>query len=161
MLHGLYWLASNLAADRAVAIVVDDLHWSDRASLSWLAYVARRLEGLPVALLLGTRAGEPGADEALLDRLRATQGAEHVQPGTLSATAVDGLAHAALGEHVAPAFSAGCHAATQGNPFYVAELLRALRENHAVGTSHDVAVIAGLTPRAVVPATLARLGHMP
>ena len=54
VLHGLYWLTFNLAADRPVLLVIDDLHWSDPASVSWLVYLARRIEGLPVALLAGT-----------------------------------------------------------------------------------------------------------
>jgi predicted ATPase len=36
VLHGLYWLTANIAADRPALLVVDDLHWSDPASASWL-----------------------------------------------------------------------------------------------------------------------------
>ena len=64
MLHGLYWLTANLAAERPAVLVIDDLHWSDPASASWLVYLARRIEGLPVALLLGARPVEPGAGDA-------------------------------------------------------------------------------------------------
>ena len=46
VLHGLYWLTANLAADRPVLLVIDDLHWSDPASASWLMYLSRRIEGL-------------------------------------------------------------------------------------------------------------------
>ena len=35
--------------------IVDDAQWADRASLDWLAYLARRLEDLPVLLALGVR----------------------------------------------------------------------------------------------------------
>ena len=44
-LHGLFWLASNLAAEQPLLLAVDDLHWCDRPSLRFLAYLARRLEG--------------------------------------------------------------------------------------------------------------------
>ena len=40
----------NLAADRPLVLAVDDLHWCDRPSLRFLAYLTRRLEGLPVLL---------------------------------------------------------------------------------------------------------------
>ena len=58
MLHGLYWLAANFASRRPTLLVVDDLHWADEPSLRWLVYLARRLEGLPVLLLIGTRPPE-------------------------------------------------------------------------------------------------------
>src|SRR3954469_9261980 len=41
LLHGLFWLAANLAAERPLVLVVDDLHWCDGESLRWLTYLAR------------------------------------------------------------------------------------------------------------------------
>ena len=46
VMHGLYWVAANLTARGPVLIAVDDAHWSDEASLRWLAYLAPRIEGL-------------------------------------------------------------------------------------------------------------------
>jgi predicted ATPase len=57
-LHGLYWLAANLALRRPVLLAVDDLHWADVASLRWIAYLARRLEGLPLLLVVAARPPE-------------------------------------------------------------------------------------------------------
>jgi predicted ATPase len=61
-LHGLYWLTANVAAQRPLLLAVDDLHWCDPASLRWLAYLAARIEDLPLALVLGLRSAEPGTD---------------------------------------------------------------------------------------------------
>jgi hypothetical protein len=47
--HGTFWLVTNLAAQAPVLVAVDDLQWVDEPSLRALAFVARRLEGLPVA----------------------------------------------------------------------------------------------------------------
>jgi predicted ATPase len=58
MLHGLYWLLNNLSAGGPVALFVDDLHWSDAESLRFLAYLAPRLEGLPLAVLASMRPEE-------------------------------------------------------------------------------------------------------
>lgn len=38
VLHGLYWLTADVSQERPVVLVVDDLHWCDRASLRFLAY---------------------------------------------------------------------------------------------------------------------------
>jgi hypothetical protein len=45
VVHGLYWLAANLAAQRPLLIAVDDAHWADEPSLRWLAYLARGSRG--------------------------------------------------------------------------------------------------------------------
>ena len=57
--RGLYWLTVNLAAEGPLLLAVDDLHWCDRPSLRFLAYLVRRLEGLPVA-----RRRQPAAGRA-------------------------------------------------------------------------------------------------
>ena len=46
VLHGLYWLVVNLAAGGPLLLAIDDAHWADEPSLRWLAYLARRLDGL-------------------------------------------------------------------------------------------------------------------
>jgi predicted ATPase len=49
MLYSLYWLIANLGERGPLAIVVDDAHWSDVASLRLLDVLVRRLEELPAA----------------------------------------------------------------------------------------------------------------
>ena len=69
-LHGLYWLALNLAAERPLLLAVDDLHWCDRPSLRFLAYLARRLEDQPILVARHACApNEPGTDAALLGEI--------------------------------------------------------------------------------------------
>lgn len=50
--HGLYWLASNVSTDSPLAPVVDDLQWCDAPSARAPAFMARRLEGQALALIL-------------------------------------------------------------------------------------------------------------
>ncbi|WP_165960137.1 ATP-binding protein, partial [Nonomuraea longispora] len=51
-------LLSLLAGERPVLCVVDDAHWADQPTLMTLAFVARRLDNEPVALMLAARADE-------------------------------------------------------------------------------------------------------
>ena len=44
LLHGLYWLAANVALQQPTLLAIDDLHWADTPSLRWLLYLTRRLE---------------------------------------------------------------------------------------------------------------------
>ena len=84
-LHGLYWVCVNLAGERPLAVVVDDIHWADSPSLRFLAYLARRLEGLPVLLAATLRTGEPGTDLALMAEIAEDAATTSVRPGPLSA----------------------------------------------------------------------------
>ena len=69
LVHGLYWLTSNLADAQPLLVTVDDAHSADVASLRWLIYLARRLTGMPLALVLAARTAEPGPVQDLLDEL--------------------------------------------------------------------------------------------
>src|SRR5581483_10827009 len=56
ILHGLSWLIGAIAeGGPPLLLLVDDAHWADLGSLRLLCYVARRLEGLPVGMLIGSR----------------------------------------------------------------------------------------------------------
>jgi DNA-binding CsgD family transcriptional regulator/tetratricopeptide (TPR) repeat protein len=50
-------LLRAVAAQRAVLVAVDDVHWMDRASAAVLAFVARRLAGSRVGFLAASRPG--------------------------------------------------------------------------------------------------------
>ncbi len=52
-------LLRQAAQEQPLLLLVDDLPWLDRASALVLGMVARRLAGLPVALLAACRTGEP------------------------------------------------------------------------------------------------------
>jgi hypothetical protein len=88
VLHGLYWLAANLAARSPTAIVIDDLHWTDAPTLRWLTYLARRLEGLPLVVVLGLRPPEQSVEKELLTELIADPSALVIRPTALSVTSV-------------------------------------------------------------------------
>ena len=98
VIHGLYWLTANLARGGPVLLVVDDAHWCDRPSLRFLLYLARRLEGLPVAILLAARMREPGGEVQLLDQIAAEPMTRVLAPAALSVGAVGELVRASLGQ---------------------------------------------------------------
>src|SRR6266568_4529031 len=86
-LHGLYWLAANLAASRPLLLAVDDLHWCDLPSLRWLAYLLPRMEGLGLSIVVGLRPTEPGEDPALLGQIVSDPLAAVIRPAPLSTEA--------------------------------------------------------------------------
>jgi hypothetical protein len=53
-------LLSEVAGDRALMCLVDDVHWLDRASAQVLGFTARRLAADPVGLVFAARGPRPG-----------------------------------------------------------------------------------------------------
>src|SRR5258708_6993071 len=94
VLHGLYWLAVNLAARRPLIMAVDDAHWVDGPSLRWLAYLAPRLGGLPVALILALRPAEAASEQPSLLVLH--EQAAVVRPGLLSENATSEIVRSVI-----------------------------------------------------------------
>ena len=119
--HGLVWLACNLAERGPALLVVDDVHWADAASLRWLVHLAPRLDELPLGVLCAVRAGEPPGAPELLAELLAAAPEPPLRPRPLGPAAVEALVAERLPAGDA-AFAHACHAVTAGNPF----LLRAL-----------------------------------
>jgi DNA-binding NarL/FixJ family response regulator len=120
--HALYWLLANLAAQRPLAVLVDDAHWADGTSLNVLAHIANRLEGIPVALLVACRSEEELAGLDVLRRQADAHGTLlHVQPLGAEAAAQVVRMYAPAADD---AVCREAHVATGGNPFLLAELAR-------------------------------------
>lgn len=160
-LHGLYWLTANLAEEAPRLLLVDDLHWSDTASLRFLEFLGRRLEGLPVLVLATARPGEPGERGRLLTAVADGPAATVLRPAPLSPVATGRLVARRLGDGADPEVLAACHAATGGNPLLVTELARSLAER-GVGGDGDVraavAAIGAADPAGRIARRLVGLG---
>ena len=149
ILHALYWFAAELATDAPVLIVVDDAHWADAMSLRFAHYLQRRLEGVPLSLLLAARVGDPVPDLRLLDLLRAEPSVRLVTLRALGREAVAAVADRMYGAPVGRGFAAACHRVTAGNPYYLRELLRALVVDGVAPTEDEAARVEQVTPRAL------------
>jgi DNA-binding CsgD family transcriptional regulator len=160
VIHGLYWLTANLAGRGPVLLVVDDAHWCDRPSLRFLLYLARRLEGLPVAIVLAARMREPGGEVQLLDQIAAEPVTGVLAPGALSVCAVGELVWATLGSPD-ERFVLACHDAAGGNPFLTRELLGALERDRISPTAAAAGQLTELGPHTVRRAIVLRLARLP
>jgi hypothetical protein len=68
LLDGLSWLLVRVADEQPSLLVIDDVHWADEPSLRFLAYLARRVEGVCLSAIVAARArmdfsaGPPGLE---------------------------------------------------------------------------------------------------
>ena len=159
-LHGLYWVALNLAADQPLVLAVDDLHWCDRPSLRFLAYLARRLEGQPILIPATVRSGEPGTDATLLGEIAQDPATVSVRPAALSASAVGELVRERLGAEADDPFCTACHSATGGNPLFLRQLLTALETDRVRPDAAHAEVVLEIGPRAVSRTVIMRLSRL-
>jgi DNA-binding CsgD family transcriptional regulator len=137
MLHGLYWLAANFALRQPTLIAVDDLHWADEPSLRWLGYLAKRLEGLPLLVLIATRPPEQAASPALVVEIVSDPHATVIRPAALGQRSALRLAATRFGFEPDPGFAAALRDASGGNPLYLAAILDAVaREQIAPTVEH-------------------------
>jgi len=125
---------ATLAAHRPLALLLEDLHWADPASLDLLRFVGRQLTDIPLLLLATYRADEVTPRRPLYPLLpllvregRAARLA--LPPLDLPDVAVLVAAHYALTEADAARLVAYLDRRAEGNPFFIGELLRALEES--------------------------------
>ncbi|MEV1131991.1 AAA family ATPase [Agromyces sp. NPDC049794] len=134
-------LQEELTAAPGTVLVVEDVHWSDEATLDVLRFLGRRIDALRSVLVLTYRDDELDRDHPLtrlLGDLRVN--VRHVPLERLSAAAVGELT-ARTGVDAVRVF-----ALTGGNPYFASELI----------ASADAAVV----PRTVVDAVTARLRRL-
>jgi DNA-binding CsgD family transcriptional regulator len=158
-LHGLYWLTANIAAKQAVLLGVDDVHWADEPSLRWLAYLAARLEGLPVLLVTTVCPGEPGTPSGPISAI--ARAARVMHPSPLSREATGMLVHASLGDDASADICESCHSATGGNPFLLRSLMVQLRDRENLRERATTESVAEIRSEAISRAILVRLGRLP
>jgi DNA-binding CsgD family transcriptional regulator len=155
ILHGLYWLMSDLAAERPLALVIDDVHWVDAPSARWLGHLAARVSELPVALVIAARPA--AASKAFWSTIAAAKTTRLMSLEPLSRDATRTLVAGSIAdaEH---RLGDACYDATAGNPFLLGELLRQVGSLSA--TLLEPEQIRGLRPDSIRRSVLLRLAQL-
>ncbi len=148
VLHGLYWLAANLAAERPVLLAIDDAHWIDPPSLAFVSYLADRTVELPLALVCALRPHE--GEQALPIRTR-------LHPAPLTEQATAALMRDRLDARPSAALARACHHASGGNPYLLSELVRVLRTEGLPRDEEAMASVERIASRALGRPVLSRL----
>src|SRR3954470_4519663 len=161
MLHGLYWLAANLASHAPTLLVVDDLHWADEPSLRWLAYLSHRLDGLPILLLAGTRPPEQANLPALVSEVLSDPVALTIRPGRLGQASAATLARERLETEPDPVFAAALQTGSGGNPLFLVALLDAVSREGIAPTAEQAPYVIELGPQAIARGISTRLARLP
>lgn len=133
MLAELQSFLEALAAQRPTVVVLEDLHWADRASLEALRYLGRQLERAPILFVATYRSDELGLGDdlaQLLPILVRESRARRIHLNRLDRAgiallverryALDAAEHERLAAHVWDR--------SEGNPFFAHEILQSLED---------------------------------
>ncbi len=167
-------LLAKVSEHQPVVLVLDDLQWADKGSLLLLRHLTTAEQAMRV-LTLGTyRDSELSRSHPLLDTLAALHrqnGVSRIELAGLDDIGVMALMEAAAGHTLDDAGVGLAHAVyheTDGNPFFVSEVLRHLSETGAIyqdaagrWTSENTLEQVALpdSVRVVIGARVGRLGQ--
>lgn len=120
---GLDWVLTHIAVQRApLVLVLDDAHWADPESLTWLSAFAPRAEDLAMLIVVAYRPDELPRTAESFRGLPGRAGTRPIGLEPLSARAIGQLVRGSVGDHADDAFCRECWAVTAGNPFEAVEL---------------------------------------
>lgn len=125
---------------RPVVIVLDDLHWADEASLAALSYLCRspRPAGLlVVGTYRDTDLSRRHPLSSVLADLRRTDVVQRVDLGGLGLDSLSELVEEAAGQAPDPELADLLYDETEGNPFFLLEVLQHLAESGAYVRGED------------------------
>jgi DNA-binding CsgD family transcriptional regulator len=116
-------------AQQPLILVIEDLHWCDSTSLEFLLLLARRISSQPILLLMTYRADEttPELTHFLAELDRERLGTEFALQ-RMSPPEVDTMLRTILNvdSSVGAEFMDTIFPLTEGNPFFIEEILKAL-----------------------------------
>ena len=131
-------LVSMVSQHQPVMVVLDDLQWADNASLQLLRHVIATDQPMRLLVLGIYRDSELSRSHPLLETLAAVHrqhGVSSIELTGLDDTGVMSLMEAAAGHTLdSPAvrLADAVYRETDGNPFFVTEMLRHLAETGAI-----------------------------
>jgi DNA-binding NarL/FixJ family response regulator len=159
----------SLADVNPLVLLLEDLHWADATSLGLLLYLGRHIDTSCV-LILGTyrdvEVGHRHPLEATVRELLRERLVEEVHLHRLSADGTAELMRAQLGTaSVSDELVRLVHGRSEGNPFFVQELLKAFVEKGAVAAGRGRAALATIeeveVPRSIRSVIGERTGRLP
>jgi DNA-binding CsgD family transcriptional regulator/tetratricopeptide (TPR) repeat protein len=151
------------AARRPLLLVLDDLHWADAPSLALLRFLSREPEGAGPLVVGIYRHTEVNPGQPLLATLAdLTRGQHHrrLLLGGLGQREVASFVALVAGVEPAPEVAAAVHQQTDGNPFFVTEIVRLLASQGRLGAADVSGPLLASLPEGVKAVVAERLGGL-
>src|SRR6266508_558134 len=150
------------AARRPLLLILDDLHWADAPSLALLRFVSRELEHASLLVVGIYRHAEVDEGQALVATLAdLTRGQRRrLVLGGLDQRDVASFVGLVAGVEPPPELAAAVYRQTDGNPFFVTEIVRLLTSRGRLGQAEATSPLADGLPEGVKAVVAERLGRL-
>lgn len=128
-------LLSSLSQQTPVLLVVEDAHWADSGTLDLFRYLVQQTRERRVLFVLTHREVEPQDARRLHEVLHDFRRGNLAVPlplRRLDRRQTEAMLASLLGEAAAPGVGDAVYGVTEGNPFFVEEVCRALAESGAL-----------------------------
>jgi tetratricopeptide (TPR) repeat protein len=161
-------LIAQIARRQPVLLVLDDLQWADKPTLLLLRHVLRSIDRLPLLLLAAYREPEVGRGHPVaqaMGDLRRELSFQRLSLGGLGEEEVAALIGEWAGAAPSAEFTRALREETEGNPFFIEEVLRHLLQSGAIveedGQLRSAVPIARMgIPESVQELIARRLTHL-
>ena len=145
-------LLEGLASTRPIVVIFDDIHWAEPPLLDLIEYLAEWLDALPVLFLCLAR---PELRELRPGWLADQEGSIILTLEPLSGTEVSELVHNLLDKTAVPeTITERISDTTEGNPLFVEETLRMLRDDGTLKHTDEGWDVAGDLSTLSIPPTI-------
>ncbi|MFG1703621.1 BTAD domain-containing putative transcriptional regulator [Nonomuraea sp. M3C6] len=153
--------AALLRAAGPTLLVLDDLHWADGDTLRLVRRLGTMLAGLPVVLLLTSRDAQADRTPELADTLADLARADLVRVGLrgLDQAGVRAYVRLSYGVEIPDEVAAALRERTNGNPFFVGEVVRLLADERRLTEPGTVAALR--VPDGVRDVVRRRISQLP
>jgi adenylate cyclase len=158
----------NIATIKPVILFIDDLHWADTGALHLLHYLARTIKNQQVAII-GAYRPEDLADttkihplQVLLDRMIPEKLVKQINLERFNNLETSDMIQSLLHDTKFPEeFSEYIHSETEGNPFFIEEVLHSMEEDGAISFNKDQTSwsLIGKIPEIKLPDTIKEVVH--
>ncbi|PKB72109.1 MAG: hypothetical protein BZY87_01875 [SAR202 cluster bacterium Io17-Chloro-G6] len=155
---------TNVAQSQSLILVLDDLQWADQPSLLLLEFLARQVSDSKIMVLGIYRDIEISRSHSLSNTLAQLAGSEVFHREALEGLESDDVVHwirNVRGSEPPPQLAQAIYRHTEGNPFFMTEVMRLLEEKREANGGLEADVPNGLEiPRNVLEVIGQRLNRL-
>jgi DNA-binding CsgD family transcriptional regulator len=161
----IFGVLERLATDDPMVLVLEDVHWADQTSLELLHHLAHRANSLRLMMVVTYRSDELHAAHPLrrlLGSMARDRVGEDMRLQPLDREGTTEMLRCMLEVEPDPAFAAEIWRRSEGNPFFVEELVSVLADGGILEPTADAASALARTrlPSTVSEAILARVNAL-